>query len=123
MKGNTMTDNKNQQELATLLVQYQKGIAHDKVSQELRDAVAAVQDQGKAATVTLQVKIEPFKGNPDVLSTTITSNAKIPKPAPKPAIYYPDENGGLHRNDPKQRELWEDAADTADGKSAAAGRD
>lgn len=118
-----MSDKPNQQELATFLVQHQKGIAHDKVSQELRDAVAAVQEQGKAATVTLQVKIEPFKGNPDVLSTTITSAAKIPKPAPKPGIYYPDEDGGLHRNDPRQREFDYGPTQPADGKAAAAGKD
>lgn len=117
-----MPDNDNKQELATFLVQHQKGIAHDKVSQEFREAVAAVQEHGKAATVTLQLKIEPFKGNPDVLSTTITSTAKIPKPAPKPAVYYPDEEGGLHRNNPEQREF--DYGPTAtDGKTAAAGKD
>lgn len=119
-----MPDN-NLQELATLLVQHQKGIAHNKVSQELRDAVAAVQDQGKAAEVVLKIKIEPVKNNPHVLGTTITSTAKIPKPAPVPAIYYPDEDGGLHRNDPTQREFdyGPDPAATTDGKTAAAGRD
>jgi hypothetical protein len=122
MKGNTMPDNTNQQELATFLVQHNKGTAHDKVSQELREAVAAVQEQGKAASVSLTVKIEPFKGNPDVLSTTITSSAKIPKPSPKPGIYYPDDDGGLHRNDPRQRELWDDTQEASDGKSAAAGK-
>lgn len=124
-----MSDNENKQEFASLLVQYQKGIAHAKASEELRDAVAAVQELGKAAEVLIKVKISPMKDNPRVVQTLITSAAKIPKPAPVPAIYFPDDDGVLHRNDPTQREF--DYGPNAvvmttqapDGKTAAAGSD
>ena len=38
-------------------------------------------------------------------------------------IFFADDEGGLHRNDPNQRELWDSNDTAADGKSAAAGRD
>lgn len=116
---------KNKQEVGSLLVQHQKGIAHAKMSEELRDAVAAVKEHGKPAEVTIKIKIAPVKGNSRVLQTFVSSTANIPKPAPTPAIYFADDDGGLHRNDPEQREFDYPPAETpaVDGKTAAAGRD
>lgn len=121
-----MSDNDNgelKQELAPLLVQYQKGLAHDKMSQELRDAVTAVQEMGKPAEVNIKIRVSPVSGNPRVVQTLVTSTAKIPKPAPAPSIFFADEHGALHRNDPLQNEFDFTRSAAADGKSAAAGRD
>jgi hypothetical protein len=45
--------------------------------------------------------------------------AKIPEEK-SDSIWFTDDDGGLHRNDPEQYQM---NYGTADGKSAAAGRD
>lgn len=100
-----MSDNENQQEFATILLQCEKGLVHDKASELLRDAVAAVKELGKDAEVNIALKITPVKNNPRVVQIVGKPTAKIPEPARPPSIFFADDNGGLHRNDPEQREF------------------
>jgi hypothetical protein len=109
------------QEFASILVQHGKGIAHDKASALLREAVAAVKEHGKGAEVTVKLKITPVKNNPRIVQIEAKPSANIPQPEPTPAIFFADDQGGLHRNDPEQREF--EYGTSTDNKSAAAGRD
>lgn len=113
-------DNIENQEFATILLQCEKGIVHDKASELMRTAVAAVKDLGKEAEVHIAMKITPVKNNPRVVQIVAKPTAKIPEPARPPSIFFADDNGGLHRNDPEQREF---DYQPSDNKSAAAGRD
>lgn len=117
-----MSDNKTepQQEFAATLLNISKGLAHDKASALLTQAVAAVKEQGKPAELTMKVKIEPVKNNSRVVQITARTDAKIPQAPIAATIFFADDQGGLHRNDPEQHEI---DYSTADGKSAAAGRD
>lgn len=115
-----MSDNNDKQEFAAILLQCEKGLVHDKASELMREAVAAVKDLGKAAEVTIKLTITPVKNNTRVVQIEAKPSAKIPEPPRSPSIFFADDNGGLHRNDPTQREF---DYEPADGKSAAAGRD
>lgn len=108
----------NQTEFATLLLTHAKGRAHDKATTKLREAVEAVQRTGKPGAVSVKFNIRPMKGNDDVvrIESNVTSN--IPEEA-EASIWYTDDGGVLHRNDPNQDPLWQD--NHVDGKSAAAG--
>lgn len=114
-----MSDN-NKQEFATILLQCEKGLVHDKASELMRDAVSAVKELGKTAKVNIELTITPVKNNTRVVQIEAKPTAKIPQPPRAPSIFYADDTGGLHRNDPEQREF--DYAPT-DGRTAAAGRD
>lgn len=118
-----MSDNRSEpkQEFAATLLNISKGLAHDKASALLTEAVAAVKEQGKSAELVMKVKIDPVKNNSRVVQITARTEAKIPQAPIAPTIFFADDQGGLHRNDPEQHEI--DYSVTADGKTAAAGRD
>lgn len=108
-------------EFATLLETHRKGLAHDEASRKLREAVTAVQLTGKPATVTVKIAIKPVEKIPNAFRIQDTITASIPQ-EPRTSMWFGDEEGGLHRNDPNQREF--DYTTTAsDGKTAAAGKD
>lgn len=116
-------DSKNEGlEFASVIIQHRKGIEHDKATKKLREAVAAVKATGKAATVTVQVSIKPVGNIPNAIKADVKVNDSIPEEK-ESSMWFVDDSGGLHRNDPTQRPLWEDPAPATDGKSAAAGRD
>ncbi|MHA0288298.1 hypothetical protein ACXYX3_17835 [Mycobacterium sp. C3-094] len=118
-----MSDNNPPQEFASILLACEKGLVHDKASELLREAVAAVKDQGKPAEINIRMKITPVKNNTAVVQIEANPTAKIPQAPRRPAIFYTDDDGGLHRNDPTQREFDYGTNTATDGKSAAAGRD
>jgi len=109
-------------EFASLLLTHAKGRAHDEATRKLREAVEAVQQTGKAASVTVKLDIKPVDKIPNAFRVSDTVTAKIPEDR-RTSMWFGDDQGGLHRNDPNQRSLYDDETDTADGKTAAAGRD
>lgn len=118
-----MSDNENEQakqEFAAILLQPGLALEHDRASKLLREATAAVKDLGKAAEVNIRLRIEPVKNNNSVVQIAARATAKVPQPPTVSKIFFADDEGGLHRNDPNQGSLYEE---TTDGKTAAAGRD
>lgn len=107
-------------EFAQFLLRHAKGRAHDELSAKLNEAVEAVKRLGKGGEVALKVSISPIKGNDEVVRVETNVTSKLPK-EPVTSMWYADDDGSLHRNDPKQHPLWDD--NKADGKSAAAGKD
>lgn len=115
-----MADNKNEGlEFATVLLQHRKGIEHDRATETLRDAVEAVKQTGKAAKVAVAVEIKPVSNVPNAVKLTVKVNETIPEEI-ESSMWFTDDEGGLHRNDPTQRPLWED---TPADQSTIAGRD
>jgi hypothetical protein len=114
-----MTDQQST-EFASVLLNHAKGRAHDEASAKLREAVEAVQQLGKVAKVTVELSVHPVPNNSAVVSLQDKVTASIPTEK-RASIWFPDDDGALHRNDPNQRELWEDERTPADGKTAAAG--
>lgn len=117
-----MSENKEGLEFASVLIQHRKGIEHDKATAKLREAVAAVKKTGKPAKVTVEIAVKPVGNIPNAIKADVKVNDSIPEEK-ESSMWFVDDDGGLHRQDPTQRPLWEDTPAPADGKSAAAGRD
>jgi uncharacterized FlaG/YvyC family protein len=91
-------------EFATVLLTHAKGRAHDEATAKLAECVEAVQRLGKAASVTVQLSIHPVENNREVVRIQDKVSASIPAEK-RSSMWFPDDDGALHRNDPNQREL------------------
>lgn len=85
------------------------GRAMDELAQHIHDAIAAVKEHGKAATVTLTIGVAPFKQQsnliepPVILTGEVTS--KLPKPDPEATLFFVDGEGNPTRNKLREPEL------------------
>ncbi|WP_367128283.1 hypothetical protein [Saccharothrix sp. HUAS TT1] len=102
-------DDEPQQEYAALLVQADKGRVHERASEQLTALLKAVRATGKGGSLTVKFDIKPDKGS-DGERVTVAGSvaAKVPAPDAKTSIFFVDEDGGLHRNDPHQQSLFQD---------------
>lgn len=87
---------------ADWLREQRRGITHDELSTALHDLIAAVNETGKAGTLTFQLKIAPLKKNSQVLEVTDTVKTSLPQPDREAAIYFTDRDGNLSRDNPNQ---------------------
>ncbi|MER7815607.1 hypothetical protein [Streptomyces sp. NPDC096153] len=103
------TDQKHIAEFAALLVQHLEGRAHEQISQEMHELLAAVSEHGRKGSLTITVTVEPPKGNYDggPLAIAIDSAVKAPKPVAPPSIYFRDRDGNASRHDPRQTAAFE----------------
>lgn len=79
------------------------------MAQAIHDAVVAVRDQNKGATVTLTVTINPMKKDgrlidaPMFFSGEVTT--KLPKPDAPQTLFYVDDDGNPTRTQTRQPDL------------------
>jgi hypothetical protein len=92
---------------ATALQHVDNGAAAARASRLLNELVAAVADTGKGGTLTIQVKVAPYKTSTRTLDVTVTSTLKAPQgdEATQSAIFFHDNKGNLTRDDPTQLQL------------------
>lgn len=95
-------------EFAAVLMQHAKGTAHDKATKLLSEAVDAVRQTGKNASVTVTLKLSAVKNNPNVVAIEDAVTAKVPEEK-RGSMWFSDDSGGLHRNDPAQYDLFEES--------------
>jgi hypothetical protein len=91
--------------LADILRRLEKGRAHDVMSGDLQDLIAAVQDTGKAGKFTLQLSVQPVKGNAGMVTVTAVWAAKAPARDRTPNFFYVDDDHNLRDEDPSQLTL------------------
>lgn len=96
----------DQMDFAVTLAQLAKGKTNRRLSDELRDVVAAVTKTGKAGKVTLTINIKPQKNVPGAVIVTEASKATAPVFDQQGAIFYATEDGDLVRDDPRQHALY-----------------
>lgn len=108
-----MENEQQPSEFAAVLTQHAKGAAHDKATKLLSEAVEAVRQTGKNASVTVTLKLSAVKNNSAVVSIEDSITAKIPEEK-HGSMWFSDESGGLHRNDPTQYDLFADAPKSAE---------
>lgn len=98
------TDTQPDDDFAVFLVQHSRGEAHEQISTEFRDLLAAVQEHGRKGSLTIKLTVEPPKGHVDgaPLLVAVESDLKAPKPIAPPAMYFVDHDGRATRNDPRQ---------------------
>jgi len=91
-------------EFAAFLVQHARGEAHEAISEEFHQLLAAVNEHGKKGSLTVTLTVEPPKGGMDgaPVAISIDSVLKAPKATAPPSIYFVDGNGNATRNDPRQ---------------------
>lgn len=68
----------------------------------LHNLVRGVRDTGKDGSIALKLKIEPAKGSRSQLIVRASIEDKIPQPSRPMNIFFDDEDGRLHRSDPRQ---------------------
>ncbi|MGV9282160.1 hypothetical protein [Streptomyces sp. NPDC003730] len=91
-------------EFAVFLIQHSRGEAHEQISTEFHELLAAVQEHGRKGSLTIKVVVEPPKGHVDgaPLLIGIDSDVKAPKAIAPPSMYFVDDDGRPTRNDPRQ---------------------
>lgn len=88
-----------------LLSQMRKGQSHDELSRRLAEVVQAVQETGKAGSISYTVKVKPAtKGNGVAVIVEDDIKHKLPQ-GDRTSIFFATEDGQLSRNDPNQQEL------------------
>ena len=82
-----------------------RGSLNDEATAAISDVVKAVTDLEKKGSVVIEVIIEPAGSGGRSVAVGGRVVAKPPQPSPQLGVYYPDERGSLHRDDPFQRSL------------------
>lgn len=100
--------NEVKQDFASVLLTHDKGKAHTDASNKMTDAVAAVMETGKVATVTVKIKISPIKDMPTGVKLESAVTTTLPKD-PAKSIWFAGDDGTLHRNDPRQISMFDEA--------------
>lgn len=73
-------------------------------SEKLGEAALAAKASGKKATVILTITIEPQKRGALAISALV-GNKVPPTKEESLSIFFVDKEGGLHRDDPEQKEF------------------
>lgn len=91
--------------ITDVLRDIRKGRPVEEATMALADVVRAVDETGKEGSVTITLKVKPAKhGGPE---KTLIAEVKAKKPIAEiaPAVFFSDEEGDLHRVDPRQEEM------------------
>lgn len=93
-------------EFAAVLMQHNRGTAHAEASRALAEVVEACKRTGKKGSVTVRLDIEPQPKMGNVIKVTDHVVSKVPAADRVGSMWFPGEHGDLHRNDPRQHELF-----------------
>lgn len=83
----------------------QQGRAHEELTEGLHQVIAAVEETGKAGSVTLVIKVDPDKKAAGIFRISDNVTVKIPAHDRGTRIFFKDKSGNLSRQDPNQPEL------------------
>jgi len=104
-----------------VLREYRKGALADEATAELGKVVRSVMETGQAGELTVKLKIKPQKGDRGIIIMSGEIAAKAPREALPDAIFYADDDGGLHRREPRQPEMDGLFHETGTARDSAAG--
>lgn len=88
------------------LTHYRRGIAMRSANEALADVVKAVRATGKAGELTVKLKINPSKTGDNEIGVQADVTMKAPKATIPAAVFFADDDGSLHRVDPKQMDAF-----------------
>lgn len=77
----------------------------DELADALNDAVHASTETGKAAELTLKLKLKPLGGTSGQMELDTDVKAKLPQPTRGKTLMFATPNNNLQRQDPKQQTL------------------
>lgn len=87
-----------------VLTQLRRGAAVVDASEGLAELVKSVRATGKKGKLTITIGVAPLNKG-DALDVSAEVAVKIPKPDAGSSIFFPEDDGTLVRNDPRQGEL------------------
>ena len=88
---------------AHVLHNVNKGRTEIEINDELTEVIKAVRNTESPGEVRVTLKINPGNGNELYLTADVRT--KIPKKKSAASMFYADDEGGLHRDDPNQMNL------------------
>ena len=89
-------------DLCDLITDLDYGQVHQELSRELSELIAAVEEHGKAGSMTLTINVRP---EGQMALVQVASSVKAPKKPYNASMFYYGESGSLHREDPRQMSL------------------
>lgn len=104
--------------ITDVLREIRKGRAVDLASERLADLVRAVDETGKAGSVTITLKVKPEKGGGSQKTIAVEVKAKIPEIDLPEAVFFSDGEGDLHRSDPQQSEMFKEAGSPREARTS-----
>lgn len=107
-----------------ILPQLDKGRVMGRLSEELTKVLAAVEQTGRAGSVTLTMELKPV---PDTDGKQVTVSGKVKATAPRPdlraTLFFVTEDQQLTRRNPEQREFWEPRESERDEEDEESGEE
>lgn len=100
----------NEQDFAAVFLGHAKGRAHTEASKKLAEVVEAVMETGKPGSVTVKLTVSRDKEIKSMVKLADSITAKVPI-EPRRSMWFPDDDGQLHRNEPKQEPLFDAPAE------------
>jgi len=95
--------------ITDILREIRRGRAVDQATRMLTEVVRAVDETGKAGTVTITLTVKPEKGGGSQKTIGVAVKAKKPEADIPEAVFFSDPEGDLHRSDPTQEEMFSEA--------------
>lgn len=86
-----------------MLRKHRRGIAANKASQKLHEAIMASRDTGAKSSVSMTVTLTP--GTDDQMTVSIQVTAKLPDEKLPGGIFWVGDDGMLLTSDPRQKDL------------------
>jgi hypothetical protein len=87
-----------------VLQHHEEGEVLNQLAEAQRECRAAAELTGKVASLTLVVKFKAAaRGATAIMIAPV--KVKLPEAEPGASLWFSDEEGNLHRNDPRQKEL------------------
>lgn len=100
--------------ITDILREIRGGRGVDLASHRLAEVVQAVDETGKKGSITITLTVEPEKGGGSQKTIAMDVKAKIPEVDLPKGVFFSDQDGTLHRTDPRQEEMFREAGrDTA----------
>lgn len=87
------------------LRQVRKGVLIDKADAAIAEVVKAVLATGKPGSITINLTVKPNAGASDQILLSGDVKRKVPEGVIPDAIFFTDDDGFLHRMDPRQLEI------------------
>ena len=91
--------------IVEIIATQRKGRCLVEAQDKLQELVQECQRTGKKGKFTLTLEVSAAEDSTVVLRDDITT--KLPKPQTSSTVWYADERGALHREDPRQPEFPE----------------
>jgi len=95
--------------ITDVLRDIRKGRAVEQATRLLAEVVRAVDETGKAGSVTLTLTVKPEKGGGSQKTIMCAVKHKKPEVDIPEAVFFSDADGDLHRSDPQQSEMFTEA--------------